>query len=258
MISFDRLFSTDSAKAAKASGFGYLNAIHYMAPGNVAGVGNLCPDMSPECSELCLGMYSGQASMVSDLEAGINSVRQSRIDKARLFMGDRAFYLNQMARQIARLRKVAEREGLGLCVRPNGSTDIPFERVSFAVDARTAKVTGVPEGTRTTIVGLFPAVQFIDYTKNFRRLGKVPHNLHLTLSFSGRNAEECKAALAAGHNVAVVFGNGLPATYWGATVIDGDKHDLRHLDPRTGVIVGLTPKGRKAKRSTNGFVVREY
>ncbi len=258
MIDFNRMFSTDSAKAAKASGYGYLNAIHYMAPGNVAGVGNLCPDMSPECSELCLGMYSGQAAMVSDLERGMNSVRESRINKARMFMADRSAYLNHMARQIARLRRVAEREGLGLCVRPNGSTDIPFERVAFTVDARTAKATGVPEGTRTTVVAMFPAVQFIDYTKNFRRLGKVPANLHLTLSFSGRNAEECKAALAAGHNVAVVFGKGLPATHWGAPVIDGDKHDLRHLDPRGGVIVGLTPKGNKAKRSTNGFVIREY
>ena len=29
----------------------------------------------------------------------------------------------------------------------------------------------------------------------------------------------------------------------------------RHLDPR-GVIVGLSPKGTKAKRDTSGFVVR--
>lgn len=35
----------------------------------------------------------------------------------------------------------------------------------------------------------------------------------------------------------------------------GTVRDLRHLDPR-GAIVGLTPKGRKAKRDTSGFVVR--
>lgn len=47
----------------------------------------------------------------------------------------------------------------------------------------------------------------------------------------------------------------VPAEWNGMRVIDGDEHDLRHLDPR-GVIVGLTPKGRKAKRDTSGFVVR--
>jgi hypothetical protein len=254
---WNKMFSTDSAKAAKADEFGWLNAIHYMAPGRVAGVGNLCPHMSTMCSALCLGMYSGQASMVSDIETGINSVRQSRINKAILFMKDRVLYLNHMARQMFRIIKRAIREGLRACFRPNGSTDIPFERIKFALDKLTAKLLGLREGDRYTLLELFPDEQFVDYTKNFSRLATAPANLCLTFSFSGDNHEECKAALAAGHNVAVVFGHGLPDTFWGARVIDGDKHDLRHLDPR-GVVVGLTPKGAKAKRSMNGFVVRDY
>ena len=108
-----------------------------------------------------------------------------------------------------------------------------------------------------TLPGLFPEVQFVEYTKDFKRLGKAAPNVHQTFSFSGENHSACDAALAAGHNVAVVFGNGLPKTWQGYPVIDGDKHDLRHLDPK-GVVVGLTPKGAKAKRSTNGFVVRDY
>jgi len=36
-------------------------------------------------------------------------------------------------------------------------------------------------------------------------------------------------------------------------VIDGDKDDLRFLDPK-GVVVGLIAKG-KAKRDTSGFVI---
>jgi len=58
--------------------------------------------------------------------------------------------------------------------------------------------------------------------------------------------------------VAVIFAHGLPAirNLWGHPVIDGDKHDLRFLDPR-GVIVGLTPKGNKAKRDMSGFVLRD-
>jgi len=61
--------------------------------------------------------------------------------------------------------------------------------------------------------------------------------------------------LQAGGNVAVVFANGLPDRWNGFPVINGDLHDLRHLDPR-GVVVGLSPKGPKAKRDMSGFVIR--
>ena len=64
-VQFERFFSMDSAKAIKAQEYGYLNAINYMAPHKSAGVGNLCSHASPVCIELCLGLESGQASMVS-------------------------------------------------------------------------------------------------------------------------------------------------------------------------------------------------
>ncbi len=46
----------------------------------------------------------------------------------------------------------------------------------------------------------------------------------------------------------------------GYPVINGDESDLRQLDPRAaigspGFVVGLSPKGGKAKRDTSGFVV---
>ena len=64
-------------------------------------------------------------------------------------------------------------------------------------------------------------------------------------------------ALSLGFNVAVVFGQGLPDKYLGHDVIDGTLHDLRHLDP-SPVIVGLDPKGSKAKNDQSGFVIRDY
>ena len=85
--------------------------------------------------------------------------------------------------------------------------------------------------------------------------GPWPSNYHLTFSRSEANEADCRRVLEAGGNVAVVFGCPFPQTYLGATVINGDEHDLRHLDPRGGFIVGLTPKGRKAKRDASGFVV---
>ena len=62
--------------------------------------------------------------------------------------------------------------------------------------------------------------------------------------------------LAAGGNIAVVFSGAFPATFMGHTVINGDLSDLRHLDDRN-VVVGLSPKGHKAKREgvKLGFVV---
>ena len=262
MAYFPRIFSTDSAKAAKASGFGYLNAIHYMAPYTLGGAGNLCPQASPECVALCLGQYSGQAAMVKDLEYGTNNVRESRKAKARLFMHDRAAYLNEIARQIVRVVTKAESLGVKPCIRLNGSTDIAFERIRFNCDAKTLNALYRAGLTRhityvsqVTLLELFPTVQFVDYTKNANRLGKAPRNLDLTLSYSARNSAECVKALMDGHNVAIVFHGGLPNSFAGFPVINGDLHDLRHLDRKGGFIVGLSPKGRKAKNDTSGFCV---
>lgn len=258
MTYFPRLFSTDSAKAAKASGFGYLNAIHYVAPFTLGGVGNLCPNASAACVNLCLGHYSGQAAMVNDLEKGTNPTRESRKLKAQLFMRNRAEYMNRLARDIVKLDAQATRESLKLCVRLNGSTDIVWEKIRFALDEKTIKALRLPDNVRpsATLLELFPAIQFVEYTKNPKRLGNAPKNLDLTLSYSGENAVDCVAALQAGHNVAMVFAGGLPESFAGFPVIDGDKHDLRHLDAKGGYIVGLSPKGTKAKRDTSGFVVR--
>lgn len=257
MAYFPRIFSTDSAKAAKASGYGYLNAIHYMAPSDFGGHGNLCPNASPECIRDCLGWFSGQAAMVADIETGTNPVRESRKLKAKLFMTSRAEYMNRLARDIIRLERKAAREGLKLAVRLNGSSDIVWERIRFALDSATLKALGLPADRRAfaTIPALFPHIQFVEYTKSPNRLGKAPANLDLTLSYSARNKADCVAALLAGHNVAIVFHGGLPASFGGFPVIDGDLHDLRHLDRKGGFIVGLSPKGRKAKHDTSGFVI---
>lgn len=255
-----RIFSTDSAKAAKATGFGFLNAIHYMAPADTAGVGNLCPNASEPCKALCLGIYSGQAAMVADLENGTNSVRESRKSKARLFMSARNYYLNLIALEIVAIERKAVREGLTPVIRLNGSTDIPWERIRFTVDAKTAaalaKAGRLQPGLPVTLLELFSDLQFVDYTKSPQRLARKPANLDLTLSYSVTNDAACIDALRGGHNVAMIFAGGLPETFAGFPVIDGDIHDLRHLDPKGGFIVGLSPKGNKAKKDQSGFVVR--
>ena len=235
----NRIFSVDNPKAAKAKDYGYLNAIHYMAPHKLAGVGNLCGDASPGCIDLCLGQHSGAAIYYP-------SVIQSRIVKAQRFMKNRAYYMKDMSKAIAAARRKADASGLKLCVRPNGSTDLAWE--------------GLKGADGLSLVAAFPDTQFTDYTKSFKRAlahaqGKLPANYHLTFSHSETNAAQCLQILAAGGNVAVVFANGLPETWNGFPVINGDLHDLRHLDPK-GVVVGLSPKGNRAKRDRSGFVVR--
>jgi len=246
---FTKFFSTDSAKAIKADKYGYLNAINYMAQHTSGSTDelkfNLCSHASPGCIALCLGKYSGQAAMVSDLEHGTNKVRESRKAKSQFFMTDRKAFMAEMAYHIRAMIRKAERENKKLAIRPNGSTDIPFERV------KTDNGQTLPER--------FPETQFIDYTKNARRIldKRKPDNYHLTFSLSETNKAQAELVLAAGHNVAVVFGHGQPETFMGHKVIDGTEHDLRHLDP-SPVIVGLDPKGSKAKKDTSGFVVRDY
>ena len=256
-VQFKRFFSVDSPKAVKAESYGWLNAINYMAPASTAGVGNLCPHASPGCLALCLGWYSGQAGIVSKgtgARIGANAARKSRAAKARLFMHDRKAFMAEMVAGIERAQRDAARKGLKLCVRLNGATDIAWESQ------------GDLDGF--TVFARFPDVQFVDYTKSVRRALQCakgfrgdqiwPRNYHLTFSRSETNEADCEEVLAAGGNVAVVFAGPLPKGYLGVTVVDGDKHDLRHLDPKgpVGCVIGLSPKGSKAKADKSGFVVR--
>jgi len=245
MPKFTKFFSTDSAKAIKAEKYGYLNAINYMAPHTTGGAGNLCPHSSAGCRALCLGMYSGQAAMVTDLEHGTNAVRESRIAKAQWFMTDRSAFMAEMEQHIRAMARKADRESKKLAVRPNGSTDIAFEYIKGH--------------NGQTLPEQFSDIQFVDYTKSMKRIlnPNRPANYHLTFSLSETNMHEARYVLMNHKNVAVVFGHGQPKTFMGHQVIDGTEHDLRHLDP-SPVIVGLDPKGSKAKNDTSGFVVRDY
>jgi hypothetical protein len=75
---------------------------------------------------------------------------------------------------------------------------------------------------------------------------------------SETNQKIAQGLLKRGINVAAVFANGLPENYLGATVLNGDEHDLRHTDKQGGFIVGLSPKGHRAKKDKSGFVIRNY
>jgi len=254
------IFSMDSAKAIKAQEYGFLNGIHYLAPSNLSGI-NLCSHASMGCIKLCLGWESGQASMVKN-DADLNSVRKSRIQKAQRFMKSRAEYLLDVIRSIDNAIAKAGKVDLSLCLRLNGASDIAFEGIRFTIErnakGKAVKITLGGKDAKS-IMDHYPMIPFVDYTKNPARFDRqLPANYHLTFSRSETNESDALRLLARGVNVAIVFAGEMPATWNGFNVIDGDKHDLRQLDPKgpVGTVIGLAPKGRKAKRDTSGFVVR--
>lgn len=244
VIQFRRFFSCDNPKAIKAQKLGWMNAINYMAPHRLAGVGDLCGNASAGCIALCLGQHSGNAALYP-------TVMQSRIRKAKYFMKDRAAFMREMFKAIQACQRKANQRDLFLCIRLNGATDIPWEGIKLA---------GEFAGEYHNIFHAFPRIQFVDYTKSVKRAllhaqGKMPSNYHLTFSRSETNEADCVRVLNAGGNIAVVSSLARPAQYLGFPTIDGDESDLRHLDPRN-VVVWLTPKGNKAKQDKSGFVLR--
>ena len=220
------LLSTANTKTMKGEKYGYKTYILHLAPSLISGF-QTCPKASAGCAAACLN----KAGM-----GAFSNVQLARINRTKMFFQERDVFMTQLANEIRRAVKKAKKEGLQLLVRPNGTSDIPWEKIRV-------------EGARN-IFELFPEVQFYDYTAIPNRT--VPENYHLTFSRKESNSADVATALRNGLNVAVVFDK-LPATYLGRPVVSGDDTDIRVNDPK-GVVVGLKAKG-PAKRDLSGFVV---
>lgn len=234
------------SKTVKGTARGFLTGILYLAPGQLAGVGNVCPHASAGCLSSCL-FTAGRAGI-------FKAINESRINRTRFFYYERAAFVAQLKGEISALVRKAEREGMRPVVRLNGTSDLPWEKLT-------------PE-----LFDAFPDVTFYDYTKNVRRAkswanGEFPKNYSLTFSLSESNRGQAETAIAAGVNVAVVYdgptvrnkplalNNGMNPRPW----FSADESDLRFLDRpgndgrgRFGI---LKAKG-KAKKDETGFVVR--
>lgn len=235
-------------KAKKGQAVGYLTAVLHLAPHTLAGRGNVCHFASPECRAACLntaGRGGIGAGSDDDIRARrTNAIQRARIARTERFFDHSALFLDDLAREIARHVARAERLGMVPAIRLNGTSDIQWEKVAPG------------------LFGEFSHVQFYDYTKypfHRRPTSALPSNYHLTMSYSGHNADACLDALANGRNVATVFavakGAPLPSMFGAHRVIDGDETDLRFLDP-SPVIVGLRAKGRARKDTESPFIVR--
>lgn len=226
----DTLLGVDNAKTVKGNKKGFRTAILYLAPHKLSGV-NLCPmaDVAG-CVAACLNT-AGRGAM--------SNVQMARLRKTLAFHQDRERFVAQLIDEVGRLKLAAARDGVTLLVRPNGTSDIEWERVA-------------PE-----LFFVHSDVQFYDYTKIPNRR-ELPDNYDLTFSHSGVQAfaKHTARARLSGIRVAVVFDRreGIPATFEGMQCVDGDDSDIRHLDAQ-GVAVALYAKGT-AKHDTSGFVIR--
>ena len=247
------------AKTVKGEKKGFLTAIMYLAPYKLSGY-QVCPMAEiAGCVGDCLntagrgGMARADAETV-EVDGHIvkmNSVQLARIARTRFFFEDRQAFMRQLTKEIIAAKKKANRLGLNLVIRLNGTSDIRWEDIMFLCDDAVT----VP----VTIFELFPDTQFYDYTKIPNRAIKHIPNYHLTFSVSARKDFykiwlKAQGFYGRGMNYAIVFkGRTLPTAYEGYEVINGDESDLRFKDKR-GVIVGLKAKGR-AKKSDSGFCV---
>jgi len=220
-------------KMAKGEAFGYKTAILHLAPYNLSGR-NVCPKATKGdggCVKPCLNT-SGRGQM--------NSVQLARINKTNYFWNNKNGFLWELSREIELLKHRAKRDGYKFAVRLNGTSDLPWFK--YKVDGG------------GSLMDLHPDVQFYEYTKVLNYLDHGKKNLHVTFSDSGKNYDDqVKAMTEFYSNVAVVFKDKLPPKWMSRRVIDGDKHDLRFLDPK-GVIVGLVAKGLGRKVTENSFI----
>ena len=233
-----KLLSTANPKIQKGTKLGYLSFILHLAPADVSGK-NTCPKATAGCRAACLNT-AGRGGMFRKGET-TNAIQKARIRKTVQFFFDREQFMLDLAYDIQKAVRFAEKQGLTPVIRLNGTSDIAWEKYE------------VPVFCTENIFELFPTVQFYDYTKVLGRKVKDIPNYHLTFSKADGNDADVAAAIEQGYNIAAVFDD-LPESYMGLPVINADETDLRFLDPK-GCIAGLKAKGR-AKKDYTGFVIR--
>jgi hypothetical protein len=229
-----------NAKTIKGDGSEYLTAILYMTPYKVMVDGKLFNSCSMAEQASCI-----EGCLYTAGRGAFNNVQTARQRKAEWFYRDRVGFMKQLYHDIHKFQQYCLKRGIQPCVRLNGTTDIRWELLP-----------AMPHNL-ANIFQEFPAVQFYDYTKIPNRKVSDYPNYHLTWSYSAANAkyeEKFWEVIRNGMSVAVVFRKPIDMTTWrGYKVVDGDKDDLRFLDPKQS-IVALYAKGR-AKKDTSGFVV---
>lgn len=231
LIGSSTLLNKGNHKTRKGEDRGYITFGLHFAHHKTSGH-NVCSCASDGCSNSCLDI-SGHGTK--------HIVQAARIRKTRLFFANRPAFIEKLKSEIDNGIAYARNQEMRAAFRLNLTSDVMWEKYIRFADYN---------------------APFYDYTKIYRRAldywSGPPANMenyHLTFSRSETraNQRQCEELLDIGGNVAVVFRDHLPDEYDGYTVINGDKDDLRFLDPHP-CVVGLVEKGL-AKKDNTGFVV---
>ena len=225
-----------TSKAAIVDGV-YSLPLH-LAPERLSGW-NVCPMATDGCKAACLHTAGNKAHMPQK--------ERSRLARTRYYFEHRQHFDVLLWAELAKLERQADAAGLAPSARLDATSDLGIAVRWDHADVMPATA--------------FPRVMFYDYTKVWSRYerflaGDYPPNYHLTFSLAEHNADRAATYLRHGGTVAAIFrkaGGGLPESWRGFPVIDGDASDYRPKDPK-GHVVGLKPKGA-AKADTSGFVV---
>lgn len=216
----------NSTKHEKAYKYNELVYTIYLAPANSSGF-EVCPGRSKECTDLCLN----ESGRNRHMDKNVNKINSCRIKKTQLFFTEHKFFMSWVIHEINVGITRAKKIGYRFSVRLNNTSDISPEMFFIKEN-----------GIKKNLLQLFPDVQFYDYTKVSGRveLMKKYPNYDITFSFDGYNLKQCLRMLDNNIRVAMVFKN-MRESYLGFNVIDGDKYDMRYLDPKK-CIVGLKYK----------------
>ena len=234
-----KLLSFNNPKIVKGEKISnYLTAIMHLSPINT----KICPYQDiAGCKEACLNT-AGRGGIIKKGET-TNVIQEARKRKTNLYLEDKETFMSYLITDIQKFVRYCEKKDKLPCIRLNGTSDIQCENYRIF--------------NYKNIFESFPDVQFYDYTKIPNRKVSDYSNYHLTWSYSSANAKYEDLfwdVIRKGMSVAVVFRKPIDMTTWrGYKVVDGDKDDLRFLDPKQS-IVALYAKGR-AKKDTSGFVV---
>lgn len=231
-----KLLSPFNQKSPKGEKLGYLSAMLYLAPAQVAGGKTVCPHSTEACRAGCL-FTAGRGKTPR--------VENARIRRTVLYLEHRETFMRTLVEDLNAMQHEADFHGMKLAIRLNGTSDIAFERE--LLDGK-------------TVFEMYPRAQFYDYCRWPPQHRRVPGNWHLTFSLADDPLSYALEHLRAGRDVAAVVPekDRAEAPGWFAlgdttvNVVDGELHDLRFLDPAPSLVL-LKPKGRLVR---GGAMVR--
>lgn len=248
--SYATLLGTHIHKAELGVARGALNAIQYLSPATESGIARFtaCPFASEGCAATCIRTTSQNVS---------RGAWRARVKRTLRWFLDLKWAARDLYGEVLMLEGRAIRDNLAPTARLDGTSDQMFW-------------SKLPWWRGMT-------TQFYDYTKRPvtpSALRAVADGWHLTYSLSedDRSMARSLAWAARGVNSATVVGGPRGSTqtiakkvakelirrgeFAGRQTIDGDRDDLRWMDPAVGGWVVLSAKGGEVKHDETGFVVR--